>query len=151
MRAMWIRIGFSSFCACAALDAVLLLSFESYRSSLGTPHGVFESTWRHAVDVSMFVFYGVVLMRMREIKALSWLLLCHGVLFGVLGLGLCLPWIGIFLAPLTPVGLLYFGTLVWTPLGYPGALGVAAAFVAYNIWLVWAGLTSETKMVFSPS
>lgn len=54
-----------------------------------------------------------------------------------------------FLAPLTPVGLLYLGSM-WTPFGYGGSLGVAGIFVVFNIYLMWVGLTSTSSVVSRP-
>ena len=97
----------------------------------------------------MIAFYGIVYVKMRKGAILPRVMLWHGLLYGLIGLILCLPWTYVF-APLTPVGVIYLGMFFWTPFGWPGAQGVAAAFVAFNIYLVWAGLTSGTKMVPSP-
>jgi len=144
-----VRIGFACLGAFAALDVVMLLSSGDYRDTLGRTHGVSDSfnIGRIVIDGSMIAFYGLVYLKMREGGVLPRVVMWHGLLYGLLGFGLCLPWIGIFLAPLTPVGLLFLGAIIWTPLHYYGALGVAGAFVAFNMYLIWAGLTSGTKMV----
>jgi hypothetical protein len=105
---------------------------------------------RIVIDGSMIVFYGLVYLKMREGGVLPRVMLWHGLLYGLLGFGLCLPWVGDFLAPLTPVSLLFLGAIIWTPFHYYGALGVSGAFVLFNIYLIWAGLTSITSMVSRP-
>jgi hypothetical protein len=141
----YVRIGFACLGALALLDVVLLLSTEEYRNALGVTPGVFDSfnLGRIILDVLMSVFYWMVYVKIREGRVLSSLMVWHGLLYGLLGAALCfLPWGGLFLAPLTPVGVLYLGAILWTPFQLPGALGVAVAFVAFNTYLVRAGLTS---------
>lgn len=142
----YVRIGFACFGVFAALDAVMRLSTEEYRNSLGTT-GVFDSfnIGKVIFNVSMTAFYGWAYVKLREGRALSRLMLWHGVLYGVLGLGLCLPFVGMFLAQLTPIGLLFFGALMWTPFGYPGLLSVAITFVVFNAYLVRVGLRSSQR------
>ena len=147
-----VRIGFACLGAFAALDVVMLLSSGDYRNTLGRTHGVSDSfnIGRILIDGSMIAFYGLVYLKMREGGVLPRVMVWHGLLYGLLGVLLCFPWGGFFLAPLTPVGLLFLGAIIWTPFDYYGALGVAGAFVVFNIYLIWAGLTSEPKMVPSP-
>ena len=146
------RIVFACFGVLATLDVVMLLSSGEYRDVLGVTHGVSDifNIGRIVIDGSMIVFYGLVYLKMRDGSVLSRLMVWHGLLYGLLGVTLCIPWGGFLLAPLTPVGLLYLGALLWTPLSYPGALGVAGAFIVFNIYLVWAGLTSVTSNVSRP-
>ena len=95
-------------------------------------------------DVSMVAFYGIVYVKMREGRVLSRMMLWHGLFYGLLGLALCLPWIGMFLALFTPVGVLYLGML-WTPLGYYGALGVAAHIYCFQhlLGMGWANKRNQ--------
>jgi hypothetical protein len=147
-----VRIGFACLGAFAALDAVMLLSPGGYRDALGQTDGVFDSfnIGRIVIDGSMIVFYRWVYLKMREGIVLPRVMLCHGLLFGFLGLALFIPFLGIFFAPLTPVCALYLGS-IRTPFGYGGMLGVAGVFVVFNIYLIWAGLTSTRSVVSRPS
>lgn len=95
----------------------------------------------------MTAFYRWVYVRMGEGRKLSQLLMGHGLLYGVLGFGLCIPFVGILLAQLTPIGRLIFGILMWTPLGYPGLLCVAILFVLFNAYLICAEVESSQNGV----
>ena len=145
------RIGFACLGAFAGLDALTRLILEDYRDAMGTTDEGLSilNVGIIALDVSLTVFYGSMYLKMRKGGILPRVMVWHGLLYGVLGLILCLPWT-YFLAPLTPVCVLYLGIFFWTPFGWHGAQGVAAAFVTFNIYSVWAGLTSVTKMVSSP-
>lgn len=52
----------------------------------------------------------------------------------------------VFLAPFTPIGVLYFGSLMWTPFEFIGSLVVGGAFVAFNLFLAWAGLKLKSGL-----
>ena len=144
-----VRVGFACLGAFAALDFVLALSSPEYRNALGMVRGIFDVAWRFAPNLSMIAFYGIVYVKMREGAILPRVMLWHGLIYGLLGLVLCLPWTYV-LAPLTPIGVLYLEIFFETPFGWPGAQGVAATFVVFNIYLIWAGLTSTSSMVSSP-
>jgi hypothetical protein len=122
------------------------------RDALGQTEGVFDSfnIGKIVIDGSMIVFYRWVYVKMREGAVLPRVMLWHGLIYGLLGLGLCIPMGGYLLAPLTPVSALYLGAVAWTPFHYYGALGVAGAFVVFNIYLIWAGLTSTSSVVSRP-
>lgn len=144
LNGKYVRMGFACFGVFAGLDGVMRLSSEQYRNSLGTT-GILDSfnIGKVLFNILMTAFYGWVYAKMGEGRALSRLMLWHGLFYGVLGLGLCLPFVGMFLAQLTPIGLLLFATLMWTPFGYLGLLGVASTFVVFNAYLVWVALESN--------
>lgn len=93
-----VRIGFASIGTFAALDVVMLLGSGEYRDALGVTHGVLDpiNLGRIVLDVSMIAFYRWVYVKMREGRVLLRLMVWHGLLFGLLGLGLCIPLVGIF-------------------------------------------------------
>ena len=142
-----VRVGFACLGAFAALDFVLALSSPEYRNALGMVRGIFDVAWRFAPNLSMIAFYGIVSVKMREGAILPRVMLWHGLIYGLLGLELCLPWT-YALAPLTPISVLYLW--MFLNFGWPGAQGVVATFVVFNIYLIWAGLTSTSSMVSSP-
>ena len=143
-----VRIGFACLGIFAALDVVIALSSADYRNALGVVRGISDIAWRFAPNLSMIAFYGIVYVKMREGAILPRLMLWHGLIYGLLGLVLCIPWMYVF-APLTPICALYLGSMS-TPFGYGGMLGMADVFVAFNIYLIWAGLTSTRSVVSHP-
>lgn len=142
-----IEKSFMSLAAIVVLDFVLLLVSREYRDVLGTTEGISGAVWRIVLDIGMIAIYGLMYFKVnRNSRILSPLLVCHGLLYGSLGAALCLPWGGYFIAPLTPVGLLYLGSILWVPHGYFVALVVAVVFVTFNIFLVWAGVKLKNQV-----
>lgn len=138
----WIRIGFACFAICATLDFIALLTSDAYRSIMGRTHGISDVTvmCRIVLDVTMMVLYGMAYRKIREHGISRPTAIAHGVSYRLLGLLMCFPLGGFFLAPFTPIGVLYFGSLMWTPFEFIGSLVVGGAFVVFNIFLAWAGL-----------
>ena len=138
----WIRFGFACFATCATLDFITLLMSDAYRSIMGRTHGLSDVTvmGRIVLDVAMIVLYGMAYRKLSENGISRHTAIAHGVSYGLLGLLMCFPLGGFFLAPFTPIGVLYFGSLMWTPFEFIGSLVVGGAFVVFNILLVWAGL-----------
>jgi hypothetical protein len=139
-----VRVGFAAFAVFATLDLVVLVGFDEYREAFGATDGMFDgfNLSRIGLDLWMILFYGKVAMRMRHGGISSRLLVWHGLVYGLLGLMLCIPFAGFFFAPLTPVGLLYMGSLL-SPFTLYGSYGVAIAFIVFNIFLVWVGATKR--------
>jgi hypothetical protein len=141
VKGSWVRFTFARFGLLAAIDVITLLFSIEYREILGRLHGVLENIWRFILDGLMMIFYGFLSAQLGEKACVrSRLIVWHRVLGILFGIVLCIPFGGFFLAPFTPVGLLYLGAMSWTPMGYFGSLVVAITFVAFNMYLVWVGL-----------
>ncbi len=109
---------------------------------MGRTHGLSDVTvmGRIVLDVAMIVLYGMAYRKLRENGVSRHTAIVHGAIYGLVGLLMCFPMGGFFLAPFTPIGVLYFGSLMWTPFEFIGSLVVGGAFVVFNMLLVWAGL-----------
>jgi ABC-type Mn2+/Zn2+ transport system permease subunit len=144
----WIRLGFAGFATCATLDLIVLLMSDAYRNIMGRTHGISDVTvmCRIVLDVAMMVLYWMAYRKIREHGISRLVAITHGVSYGLLGLLMCFPLGGFFLAPFTPIGVLYFGSLMWTPVEFIGSLVVGGAFVAFNLFLAWAGLKLKSDL-----
>jgi hypothetical protein len=69
--------------------------------------------------------------------------LAHSVVFSVLGLGTIIPWMGIFVSRLTPMGSLYLSLTIWAPMGF--YLSHAAGFI-FMIANVVIGISAVRMM-----
>lgn len=139
MREGVLRHVFAMFCLLPVLDVIVLCSSSGYRDLFGVTHGLSDNWWRLIPDAAMVILYWRVYSKMQKASISPHLMLWHGILYGLLGLALFIPWGGYFLAPLTPIGLLYLGAIVCVPsVGYYLALGVATLFVGFNAYLVIA-------------
>ncbi len=136
----YIRLVFASFCVLVALDVALLFCAEEYRDFFGVTRGVADVMWRIVPDVTMMFFYGLAYLKMKSVGLLPRVALWHGLIFGLLGLVLCLPWGGYFFAPFTPIGSLYLAAILWLPDGYLFSLSVAVVFIAFNVSLMLQGI-----------
>jgi len=144
MNLSCIRFLFALFGLLAAFDIVLLVYSDDYRNFFGAVRDISDVMWRIVPDVAMFFFYGLVYWKTKNEVALPRLMLWHGVLYGLLGIAMCLPWGGYFLAPFSPVGLLYLGSILWSSPGYFLSLGVAIMFIASNLYLIRSGLIGRS-------
>lgn len=140
-----IRVVFVCFGVLAAIDIIMLFFSVGYREILGKPHGALENIWRFLLDGLLMILYRFLSAQLGKAEAWSRFLVWHGVLGGLLGVVLCIPFGGFFLAPFTPVSLLYLGAMLWTPMGFSGSLTVAITFVMFNIYLIWVGVRSGKK------
>mgnify|MGYP003333843384 FL=1 len=144
----WIRIGFACFVICATLDFITLLTSDAYRSIMGSTYGISDVSvmCRIVLDVTMTVLYGKAYGKLRESGISRLTAIVHGGSYGLLGLLMCFPLGGFFLAPFTPIGVLFFGSMLWSPLEFTGSLVVGGAFVAFNIFLAWTGLRLKSEL-----
>lgn len=139
-----IRFLFALFGMLAAFDIVLLIYSNEYRNFFGEVQGVSGVMWRIILDIALTVFYGLIFWKITNGILLPRLMVWHGVLYGLLGIVMCLPWGGYFFAPFSPIGLLYLGSILWTPLGYSLSLGITIFFITSNLYLIWFGLDTST-------
>lgn len=143
----WIQVAFICFAVCATLDCMLVFTSNGYRNVLGRTQGVSDITviCRITFDVAMILLYGMAYRRLRKHGISRRFLIGHGMGYGGIGLLACIPIGGYFLAPLTPIAVLYFGSFMWTPFGFFGSLFAGGAFVLFNTYLFWTGLTLKPK------
>lgn len=115
---------------------------------MGRTHGLSDVTvmGRIVLDVAMIVLYGKAYRKLRENGISRHTAIAHGVSYGLVGLLMCFPMGGFFLAPFTPIGVLYFGSLMWTPFEFIGSLVVGGMFVAFNIFMACAGLKLNSEL-----
>lgn len=125
----------------AAFDIVLLAYSNEYRNFFGVVRDISGVMWRIIPDIVLILFYGLIFWKIRNGIFLPRLMVSHGVLYGLLGIAMCLPWGGYFLAPFSPIGLLYLGSILWSPSGYFLSLGIAIVFIASNLYLIRLGLS----------
>lgn len=144
----WIRIGFACFAICAALDFIALLTSDAYRSIMGRTHGISDVPvmCRIVLDVTMMVLYGKAYRKLRESGISRHTAIVHGATYGLVGLLMCFPMGGFFLAPFTPIGVLFFGSILWSPFEFTGSLVVGGMFVAFNIFMACAGLKLKSEL-----
>lgn len=128
----------------AAFDIAFLTYSNDYRNFFGEVGDISGVMWRIIPDIAMVVFYGFIHWKIKSGIVLPRLMVWHGILFSLLGLAMCLPWGGYFLAPFSPVGLLYLGSILWSPVGYFLSLSVAIIFIAFNVYLIRFGLAARS-------
>ncbi len=138
-----ISVLFAVFGLFAAFDIAFLAYSSDYRNFFGDVRDISGVMWRIIPDVVMVLFYGLIHWKIKNGIILPRLMVWHGVLFGLLGFAMCLPWGGYFLAPFSPVGLLYLGSILWSPAGYALSLSVAMVFIAFNVYLIRLGLAAK--------
>lgn len=120
-------------------DVFLIFFSEDYRNIFGATNQITDSLWRIVPDFMMMVFYGFMYLKHENGLSPSNILLWHGVLFGLVGLAMCIPWGGYFFAPFSPIGLLYLVLIIWAPSGYFLSLCVAILFIVFNLNLIRVG------------
>ncbi len=125
-------------------DFLLILLSQEYRDVFGATNQITDSLWRIFLDLMMTGFYGVVFYKHKEGNYSPRLLLWHGVFFGLVGIALCVPWGGYFLAPFSPIGMPYLVAIGWVPYGYFISIFMALVFIIFNIYLIRTGLSSKT-------
>lgn len=127
------------FCILIIADLLLVALSVGYRNQLGVidGKGITGYLYRLLPDILMLSFYGVFFLKYKKSNALPLkLLTIHSVFFMVLGILLCIPWGGLFFAPLTPVGILYLGAISLLAEGFYVSLSIAVAFFILNLYLL---------------
>ncbi len=136
----YIKVIFAVFGVLAAFDIVLLVYSNEYRNIFGEVRNTSEVMWRFIADIVMVIFYGFVYWKTKKGISLPRLMVWHGVLYSLLGVAMCIPWAGYFLAPFSAVGLLYLTSIIWIQDGYYLSLAITVMFIAFNLHLIQRGL-----------
>ncbi len=144
---IYIKFIFSVFGLLATFDLLFLIYSSEYRDVFGQVSGVAEITWRIIADIVMALFYGLVFWKLKKGITLPRLMICHGVLYGLLGVAMCIPWAGYFFAPLSPIGLLFLASIIWIQDGYYLSLAIALMFIVFNLYLIQYGLKENKNRV----
>ena len=90
----------------------------------------------------MVGLYSLLLLQSTKRQLSKKVLLIYSVVYGLLGLTLCVPWMGFLLSPLTPITFPYLAALIWLPFGYYFSIAVAMGFIMVNIALGVSGIRS---------
>lgn len=133
-----IRYLFSAFYGFVLLDIFLFVFFIEYRDFFGVikKDSVTNISVRLTPDILMFFFYTNVKLKIHKYGYISRkVVLVHSFACLLIGLALCTPWIGMFLAPLSPIGSLYLSSILLFENGYYISLGIALIFVILNIYV----------------
>jgi hypothetical protein len=136
MEAIWFYI---FLCASSFLDICLLTVSSDYRNLLGAVDGsgIAIKILRYIPGTVLTVYYSIFFLKVRGVGAIPYrMIVIHSAVYVFLGATLLLPWIGILLAPLTPIGSLYLLFIMSVKNGYYYAVGLTAVFVALNIYFL---------------
>lgn len=130
---------FGVFWLLVVVDLLLFVLFEDYRNQLGTfdNYDINSYIYRLLPDLVMLLCYSVFLLRYSKLGIVSRnFVFVHSAIFFLLGAGLCIPWGGIFFAPLTPICVLFLGSVLWIPEGFYVSTTVAMGFLFLNGYLL---------------
>jgi hypothetical protein len=131
-------------------DAGLFVFSYDYRNMLGMidGRGINGYALRILPIIALLSLYISIYPKILKISPISRpLLMGHAVFFTAVGIGTCMPWIGMFLAPLTPIASPYLSMILWGENGYIFACGIATLFVVFNIYIVLMARGKNTEKV----
>jgi hypothetical protein len=128
--------------AYALLSLLVLTDFlwatfsGTHRNDLGAVSGIGDLAFRFTPGLCLLAFYSVFffsLIRTGEVRRS--LIVIHSLACASIGLGIALPFLGLFVAHLTPIYLIYSSIVdyVGPPYGYGVIIGLALAFSSFNI------------------
>jgi hypothetical protein len=120
------------FAAFAALDLVLVVTTDALRNAAGQIEGA-AILIRCLPDLILVLLCSSIGMQLRNDSRLTvWAVLISAAVFLLLGVLSLVPWIGMFFVMLTPVSVLYFAAILWSPRGVMVAVGISLVFILVN-------------------
>ena len=120
-------------------DIFLFFILSDYRNILGKfdDYKIIEYVYRLLPNFLMLLFYSIFIFMFFCKKVVPYkLLYAHSMFYIFLSIALFIPWGGIFIAPLTPVSILYLGSIIWVAEGFYVSLFIALIFFILNVYLL---------------
>ncbi len=139
-RGNLVRYLFNVSCGLVVLDIVLFVTIVEYRNFFGVirKDGITNIIARLTPDILMVFFYTKAEFNLRKHGYISRKrTLVHSIVCSLIGLILCIPWIGMFLAPFSPIGSLYLSSILLFDNGYYISLGMAFIYVMLNAYIIY--------------
>jgi hypothetical protein len=130
-----VRIVYGIFAALVAVDLALITLSADFRNALGRVDGRGGGALvpRILPDLLLLFFYSWFMRRRFRSERAALLVTVHSFVFAGLGLAATIPWLGMFASFLTPISVLYVGSVLWLPAGYYVALSIAVVFAVANV------------------
>lgn len=147
IRSVFLKLYFALMLFFTSADVALLIFSSDYRNILGVVdgRGIEGYAFRMLPAVALFFLFIFIFQKMLRGLAISRrLMLGKSVLFIILGLGTCVPWMGYFIVLLTPIAAPYFSIMIWTKFGYNSTYVLALAFVVVNIMIAVVSVRRNT-------
>lgn len=121
---------------------LVLLDFQ-YTHMLGEIRELKDYIFRLKANIVLLVYYEYVGWCMKNGRTPYFTIILQGLLNIIIGIGMCVPMGGYFVALLTPIAIIYLGALLYLPTEnvYYVLLGIAITFIIYNIYLIGFGAT----------
>lgn len=135
----WLRLvrrTYAVFLLLAIIDMGLITFSPTARNALGRVDGRGWAPLAARMIPSLILvgFYSWFLARgILSVRAATMAIGLHSAVFSLLGVGILLPWLGLFAAALTPISPVYIGAILWLPDGYYVGSVAALLFVSLNL------------------